>query len=174
MSSHDHPRNALEAESPQAHFSHDASPDLPEPNDSPTKDSSSSMSWSSDIEETLRLGDQIVNHVTGIIDLARVEALLAMRTLPKMIMLWLLLMPIMLLTWCAFCVLVSWSVFSASTQIGLGLLTFFLLQVFLLLVCRWLYIKYRNSMTLPYTRAHIDNFVRSAKDGLSNRSETKE
>jgi uncharacterized membrane protein YqjE len=129
--------------------------------------------WAADIEQTLKLGEQFVGIVGGIIDLARVEALLAIRTLPKMIMLWLLIIPIMLLTWCAFSALLAWSVFAASEQVGLGILTFFLQQVLLLLICRWLFIKYRTRMAMPYTRAQIDNFVRSTQHGFNQRDETK-
>ncbi len=136
--------------------------------------SGNTTSWAADVNKTLQLGEEFVGFVTGVVDLARIEALLAIRTLPNIMMLWLMMMPIMLLTWCAFSVLMAWVVFSASQQIGLGLLTFFLQQVVLLLVCRLLYVKYRMRMTLPYTRAQIDNFVRSIQHGFSGRGETKE
>jgi hypothetical protein len=106
--------------------------------------------------------------------LARVEALLAVRTLPKLMMLWILIMPIILLTWCAFSALLAWSVFAASEEVGLGMLTFFLQQVVLLLACRWLYVKYRTRMILPYTRAQIDNFLRSTQDGFKGGNQKKE
>jgi hypothetical protein len=67
----------------------------------------SSANWITDIEQTLQLGEQFVGAVGGIVDLARMEALLAIRALPKLLMLWLLIMPIMLLTWCAFSVLMA-------------------------------------------------------------------
>jgi uncharacterized membrane protein YqjE len=133
-----------------------------------------SASWIVDVEKTLQLGEQFVGFIGGVVDLARVEALLAIRTLPKLIMLWLLIMPVMLLTWCALSALIAWSVFAASDQVGLGMLTFFLQQVLLLLICRWLFVKYRTRMTLPYTRAQIDNFVRSAQDGFNNKGKAKE
>ncbi|HCS62921.1 MAG TPA: hypothetical protein DIW64_01910 [Cellvibrio sp.] len=136
--------------------------------------SKKTASWSSDIEQTLLLGEQFVGVIGGIVDLARVEALLAVRTLPKIMMLWLLMMPIMLLTWCAFSALLAWSVFAASGHVGLGMLTFFLQQVLLLLVCRWLFVKYRKRMSMPYTRAQIDDFLRSAQHGFNRSSETKE
>ncbi|HEX7764958.1 MAG TPA: hypothetical protein VF433_15290, partial [Cellvibrio sp.] len=112
--------------------------------------------------------------VGGVVDLARVEALLTVRTLPKLMMLWLMMMPIILLTWCAFSALMAWSVVAASGQVGLGMLTFFLLQVLLLFVCRWLFVKYRTRMTFPYTRAQIDQFVRSTQNEFDRCSKTKE
>lgn len=131
-------------------------------------------SWKMDVEQTIKLGEQFVGAMGGIMGLAHTEALLAVRTLPKLIMLWLLIMPVILLTWCAFSALVAWSVFAASGEPGLGMLTFFLQQVVLLLSCRWLYTKYRTRMTLPYTRAQIDNFIRSTKDGFNGKGKTKE
>jgi hypothetical protein len=89
-------------------------------------------------------------------------------------MLWLLMMPVMLLTWGAFSVLMAWAVFEASQQIGLGMLVFFLQQVLLLLVCRWLFIKYRTRMTLPCTRAHIDNFIRGMHHESNSRGKAQE
>lgn len=130
--------------------------------------------WLTDMEQTLQLGDQFVGFAVGVIDLARIEALLAIKTLPKLLMLWLMMMPIILLTWCAFSALAAWSIYAASDEIGLGILMLFLLQVLLLLSCRWLFIKYRQRMTLPYTRAQIDGFIRSNSDGFSDRGETKE
>lgn len=130
--------------------------------------------WESDVAQTLQLGEQLVGFVGGVVDLARVEALLAVRTLPKLMMLWLMMMPIILLTWCAFSALMAWSAVAASGQVGLGMLTFFLLQVLLLFVCRWLFVKYRTRMTFPYTRAQIDQFVRSTQDEFNRCSKTKE
>lgn len=137
-------------------------------------DMKKAASWNKDIDQTLRLGEQVVGVVGGIVDLARVEALLAVRTLPKIMMVWMLMIPTMLLTWCAFSALLAWSVFAVSGQVGLGMLTFFLQQVLLLLVCRWLFMKYRKRISMPYTRAQINEFLRSAKHGFSRSSETKE
>ena len=130
--------------------------------------------WENDVAQTLQLGEQLVGFVGGVVDLARVEALLTVRTLPKLMMLWLMMMPIILLTWCAFSALMAWSVVAASGQVGLGMLTFFLLQVLLLFVCRWLFVKYRTRMTFPYTRAQIDQFVRSTQNEFDRCSKTKE
>lgn len=172
MSVHDHKEDSLGAARSQGNFyddnvsGADASGDAAAPNKSAT--------WTADIEQTLQLGEQFVGIIGGLVDLARAEALLAIRTLPKIMMLWLLIMPIMLLTWCAFSALMAWSVYAASDQVGLGMLTFFLLQVLLLLICHWLFVKYRTRMTMPYTRAQIDNFVRSTRHGFNHRGETKE
>jgi uncharacterized membrane protein YqjE len=130
--------------------------------------------WQQDIEQTIRLGQHFLGVLGGTIDLARVESELAIRTFPKVLMLWLLMMPIILLTWCSFSALIAWCVYAASEQLGAGILAFFILQVILLLACRWLYVKYRKYMTLPYTRAHIDSFIRRAQHEFTGQSSTKE
>lgn len=130
-------------------------------------------SWSDDMEQTLKLGDEFVTFLGGIVDLARMEVLLAISTFPKVLMLWLLLMPVILLTWCSFCVLTAWGVYSLTGQLGWGIFMFFAQQVLLLLGSRWLFTKYRARMTLPYTRVQINNFVRSVKNGFGEQSETK-
>jgi hypothetical protein len=172
MRAHDQKENPPGVVNPQGNFSSDGmsennvSENQPAPNNSPN--------WMADIEQTLQLGEQFAGAVGGIVDLARMEALLAVRALPKLLMLWLLIMPILLLTWCAFSALMAWAVFEASGEVGLGMLTFFLLQIVLLLTCRLLYVKYRTRMTLPYTRAQIVDFVRSTQDGFNGKSKTKE
>ena len=125
------------------------------------------------VEQTLQLGEQLMGFAAGVVDLARTEISLAVRTLPNLLMIWVIMMPIMLLTWGAFTVLVAWIVYDASQHTGLGLLVFFLQQVLLLVACRWLYLRYSVRMTLPYTRAHIVDFVRGMQNGPDGRSEAK-
>lgn len=136
--------------------------------------SKNSQNWATDVEQTLQLGSQLLGFIGGVVDLARVEALIAIRTLPKLVMLWLLIVPVMLLTWCAFSALIAWFVFAATGQVGLGLLALFMQQVLLLLICCWLFVKYRRRMALPYTRAQIDNFLRSTQDGFNSRGKAKQ
>ena len=152
MSTNDCNENALGAEQPRDAFSSS--------NNKPT------TNWETDIAQTLQLGEKLLGFAGGVIDLAR--------ALPKLMMLWLIMMPIILLTWCSFSALAAWAVVAASGQVGLGMLAFFLLQVFLLLVCRWLFKKYRARMKFPYTRAQIDYFMRSTQHEFERNSETKE
>lgn len=133
----------------------------------------SNSSWEADAEKTMQLGEHVVGVLGGMVDLARMEAVLAVRTFPKLIMLWLIIMPVMLLTWCAFSVLLSWAVFATSGQTGLGLLTFLLLQILLLLVCWWCFIRFKARMSFPYTRAHVEQFARSIKDEFNAVDKTK-
>lgn len=130
--------------------------------------------WEADINQTLELGKQFLGFAIGVLDLARAEAALAVRTAPKLVTLWLLMVPIILLTWCAFSILLTWVVIAASNQIGLGIFTFFMLQVFLLLVCYWLTIRYRARMKFSHTRAQVSDFFRSIQYEVDHRNKTKE
>ncbi len=130
--------------------------------------------WEADIKQTLQLGEQLVGYAAGVIDLARAEALLALQSAPRLLMLWLLMMPIMLLAWLGFSVLLAWTAFALSHELGLAIATFFLLQVALLLVCRGIYARYQRNITFPYTREQINHLMRSAQNGFSSRSEAKE
>jgi hypothetical protein len=172
MGTHDQQESPLGVVNPQGNFYQD---DVTKEDASKGKSvPNNATNWMTDIEQTIQLGEQFAGAFGGIVDLARMEALLAIRALPKLLMLWLLIMPIILLTWCAFSALMAWAVFEASGEVGLGMLTFFLLQIVLLLTCRLLYVKYRTRMTLPYTRAQIVDFVRSTQDGFRGGSKTKE
>ena len=157
------PHETFSSQSSSSTSSVDGSPDDP-----PTGET-----LANNIEQTLQLGNQFIRFAVGLMDLARTEIALAMHTIPNLMMLWLLMMPIMLLTWGAFSVLMAWLAYAASNSVGLGLLIFFLQQVLLLLVCRWWYLRYAKRMTLPYTRAHIDNFVRGMQHGSDSRSEAE-
>lgn len=172
MSVRDPNENPLGGNNPQGNFH--ANDLLEETIAEEPKPQRSDSSWQKDVEQTLQLGQHFVGVIGGIVDLARVEAELAIRTFPKVLMLWLLMMPIMLLAWCAFSALIAWSVYAASGEVGAGMLAFFALQVLLLLTCRWLYVKYQKCMTLPYTRAQIDSFVRRAQHEFKSEIKTKE
>lgn len=167
MTNHDLHKESRGASGPHETFS-SQSPPPSSVDGTPNRES-----LATNIEQTLQLGDQFIRFAAGIVDLARTEIALAVRTIPNLMMLWLLMMPIMLLTWSAFSILMAWLAYAASDNVGLGLFTFFLQQVLLLLVCRWWYLRYSKRMTLPYTRAHIDNFVRGMQHGSDSRSETE-
>lgn len=126
--------------------------------------------WVDDLEQTLLLGKQFSRFSVDLMGLAGAEMLLAIKSLPKLIMLWLLMMPIILLSWCAFSGLIAWLVFTMSAHAGLSLVAVFLLQILLLASCRWLFVQYRQRMTLPYTRDQIVSFMRSINNEFSERN----
>lgn len=169
MTNHDLRKESRGASGPHETFSSEPSSSPP----SSVDGASIGETLTNNIEQTLQLGDQFIRFAAGIMDLARTEIALAVRTIPNLMMLWLLMMPIILLTWGAFSILMAWLAYAATYNVGLGLLIFFLQQVLLLLVCRWLYLRYSRRMTLPYTRAHIDNFVRGMQHGTDSRSEAE-
>lgn len=147
---------------------HDLKSEVPE-----GQAASGSLPLERELESTLQLGSQIIDCALGVADLARAEAQLAIHSLPRLLMLWLITMPILLLTWCSFSVLVAWCVYELSAIVSVGLLVFFLMQLLLLLTCHWLYKKYRTRMTLPNTRAHIHAFIGMLNYGSSSRSKTE-
>lgn len=126
--------------------------------------------WADDLEQIFLLGKQFSKFAVDLMDLAGAEVLLAVKGLPKLIMLWLLMMPIILLIWCAFSGLIAWLVFTLSAHTGLSLLAVFLLQILLLISCRWLFLQYRQRMTLPYTRDQIASFMGSINNEFSERN----
>lgn len=128
--------------------------------------------WEADVVQTLELGKQFLQMGVGIIGLARAEASLSVRTIPKLLTVWLLMLPVIVLTWCAFSLLVSWIVTGASNEIGLGIFTFFLLQVLLLLVCYWLTVRYRSRIGFGYTRTQIKDFIRSTQHEIDRGNKT--
>lgn len=157
MNNHDIKEAPLEAHAPQE----DASNQATQPK------------WADDLEQTLILGKQFSKFAVDLMDLAGAEMLLAMKTFPKLMMLWLLMMPIILLSWCAFSGLVAWIVFALTEQAGLSILAIFLLQIVLLISSRWLFVQYRKRMTLPYTREQITSFMRSINNESNERDSAK-
>lgn len=127
----------------------------------------------SDLERTLLFGEQFLGFIRDITDLARMEALLAVKSFPKLMMLWLLMMPVILLTWCSFSVMIAWAVYSVFNSPGFGVVTFFVMQLLLLIVCRWRYVIYRERLKLPYTRRHLGKFIRGFSDEPANKAHTE-
>jgi len=125
------------------------------------------------LKDMLALGEKVVGLVNDIADLVRMETMLAIRSIPRLLMLWFLMMPIILLTWCSFSVWIAWMLYAVTQQPGVGFFAFFLQQLLLLFVCRRLYAKYQLRMTLPYTREHIDKFLRGFNDGSPGSGEAK-
>lgn len=113
-----------------------------------------------DIERTLEFGEHLIGFIRDATDLARIEALLAVKSMPRLVMLWFLMMPILLLTWCSFSAMIAWGVYALSANPGFGFVAFFVLQLLILMVCRWRYSVYKARITLPYTRQHLGNFIR--------------
>ena len=126
-----------------------------------------------ELAQTAALGRRIVDFFLSSMDLAGLEIRLAVQTLPKLILIILLMVPLLLLVWCSFSVLIAWCVFTLTAQMGLGLLAFFVLQVGLFLICRSFFNKYCSRMTLPNTRAQIAALT-GGDDELTRRNKAKE
>lgn len=114
----------------------------------------------SEMEKTIRLGKEVLGFAVDLTDIARMEATLAVKSLPRLLMLWFIMMPIILLAWCSLSVVVAWAVYSMTDELGAGLITFFFQQMLLLFICRGLYVKCKKRMTMPYTREHVSKMMR--------------
>lgn len=150
-------------------FGSGANPDAEAPNSESPKNK-----WETDVVQTLELGKQFLHVGAEIIGLARAEAQLSVRTFPKLLAVWLLMLPVIVLTWCSFSLLLSWVVAATSNEIGFGIFTFFLLQVLLLLMCYWLTVRYRSRIGFPYTRTQIKDFIRSTQHEVDRGDKTAE
>ncbi|MDO8909238.1 MAG: hypothetical protein Q7W55_12165 [Pseudohongiella sp.] len=118
----------------------------------------------SDIGASIDWLRSLVTLSTAVFRLGIAEASLAREDLGRLILVYLLIVPVFLLTWIALGVLAAWIVFELSSSATLGIASFAAIQVgtCLLLVNR---IKtYRHSFTLPETRAQIMAIIEEVRD----------
>jgi len=87
--------------------------------------------------------------------LAAAEMRLAASDLRRYFLLSLLMLPVMLLAWIGFSVLLAWLAYNFSTYPAAGFGTFFLLQLLVLFYMRKLLARYRSSLSLPVTRRQL-------------------
>ena len=94
-----------------------------------------------------------------ILQLLQLELRLAITDSKRLFILALVFIPILMLTWISFTLLLAWMVYLLNTSIMQGLLTFFISQTLALLgICTsWKY--YKKSLSLPLTREHIKHIV---------------
>jgi len=95
-------------------------------------------------------------------DIARLlvlELRLAVGDSGRLLLLAVLSLPLLLLAWTGFAVLVSWLVYQYDASVTMALLAFLLLQLSALAVIHVLIRQYRKSLSLPLTRHHIQSFL---------------
>lgn len=118
------------------------------------------------LQQTLALGDQALGYLTNLADLFRLEAMLALKSAPRAFIVWLLLMPAILLTWLAFSIMVSWGVYEWLAIPITGFATFFLLNLILLVICKFSLQRYVHRMGFPETRAQIQAAMGGLQDEI--------
>lgn len=101
---------------------------------------------------------------SDILELLLLEVQLAISDSKRLVVLALLFVPLLMLTWLGFSVLLAWLVYLLNTSVTQGLLAFLIIQVLSLgaIVMGWNH--YKRSLTLPLTRQHIRRIV----EGQSN------
>ena len=107
-----------------------------------------------EVENWLRL---LSDSGTSLLRLARAEMMLAATGMPQLIALWLLMVPLILLAWVGFSVLVGWLAWYFSAQVWVGLLAFVLLQ----LLCCYLVFRriarIQEEVLFPATRRQLQD-----------------
>ncbi|HEY7885847.1 MAG TPA: hypothetical protein VIC08_12960 [Cellvibrionaceae bacterium] len=115
------------------------------------------------MSEAIKLGEQLLDCVAGMVTLARLESLLAVKTLPRVLALWLLMLPLMLLTWISFSLLLSWVAYEYLMGALWGFTAFFVLQCIAVASSYFVLQAYKRRMTLPHTRKHLASALRSVQ-----------
>ena len=108
---------------------------------------------------------QLVATGTDVGRLFTLELQLALGDARRMFFLLLLAVPFVLLAWVSFCALLSWLVIDYSQSIGLGLATFFILQLAMIRYMQALWRRYSSSLTLPTTRQHLQSLLDITRTG---------
>ncbi|MEQ8406910.1 MAG: hypothetical protein RKH07_01370 [Gammaproteobacteria bacterium] len=91
--------------------------------------------------------------------LAIAEVRLALSDFRRSLVLGLVAIQVMLLAWAGFCAFIAWSIYLASGYTIIGIATFLLLQVIMLVVIRLLQKRLHKSMRLPETRRQLQSIL---------------
>lgn len=97
--------------------------------------------------------------------LASAEIRLASGDLRRLLLLGLFLFPIIIFAWLGLSVFISWLVYSQSGLPGAGFFAFFVVQVLAIVYMRFLFKKYRRSLTMPTTRRYLDEIIEDIRRG---------
>lgn len=96
---------------------------------------------------------------TDIFQLVQLELRLAISDSGRLLVLALLFVPILILAWLGFTVLLAWLVYLVNTSATQGLLAFFISQILALLGICLGWSHYKKSLSLPLTREHIQRLT---------------
>jgi len=96
---------------------------------------------------------------TDIIQLVQLELRLAISDSRRLLVLALLFVPILILAWISFTVLLAWLVYLLNTSATQGLFAFFISQALALLGICLGWGHYKKSLSLPLTREHLQRLT---------------
>jgi len=96
---------------------------------------------------------------TDIFQLVQLELRLAISDSKRLLVLALLFVPILILSWISFTVLLAWLVYQVNSSATYGFLTFFICQISALIGIFWGWSHYKKSLSLPLTRKHLQRLT---------------
>lgn len=105
----------------------------------------------------------LTDSVLTIVELAKVEALQALETLPRLLMLACCRLPVLLLTWLSFAVLVACAIYTSTGNLVAAAGSFFLLQLALTLVLEYRTQRLHERMKFSKTREALSLLQGSLK-----------
>jgi len=101
----------------------------------------------------------------AVLKLALLELRLALGDGRRLVLLGLLMLPVVMLAWFSFSVLLAWLAYQYGQSVTFGLCAFLAAQLVALGAMWQLRLKYRKSLSLPATRRHLNAFVEGARHG---------
>ncbi len=125
-----------------------------------------------ELERVMAIGEQSLDVVKSSAELFKLEFVLAVRSIPKAVAAWLMLLPAALLVWLSFSALCAWAAFELSGQPLVGFATLFALQLVSLFLLRWALKKYQRSMSFPYTTESVQKFRQELADATAKKDST--
>lgn len=113
--------------------------------------------WGSWLQQSTAIG-------TDILQLLRLELRLAIADSGRLLIVALLFIPVLMLTWISFTLLLAWLVYLFNASVTQSLLVFFVSQALglIALALSWKY--YKKSFSLPLTRQHIQKIMEQDSD----------
>lgn len=118
-----------------------------------------------ELERAQQLATQVSNWGGALFGLMRLELQLGLQSLPRMLALFLALLPLAGLTWISLSLLLAWFAYTASGVVAVGLAILFVLQLSLLLLCFWRLKRLRAKSTFPETRQQWHMFLAELHNG---------
>ena len=115
-------------------------------------------------KELVYFGKGVNQYIIALADLAKAELVFALQTLPKLVMVSIIILPVAMLVWLTFSALIYWLVLSLTTSVTSGLVVLFLLQTIVLMGCLSLRRVYLNRLKFSNTREQIASFFSEISD----------
>ncbi len=120
-----------------------------------------------EFDRMIDLGEQTLALAKDGADLFRLEFVLALKSIPKAIAVWLLTLPALLLVWLSFSVMSAWAAYEWSGVPLIGFATLFSLQFLSLIFLHLALRKYQRRLRFPYTVESVQKFRQEVADATA-------